>query len=80
MCYDNSSLYPYFPSTVDYINDSFSYNMNVLLHCKEGDSKSATLAIAYLMYKYKVGWQKACDVVRSRRSSIVLTEQQIFEL
>jgi len=27
--------------------------MNVLVHCKEGDSKSATLVTAYLIYKYK---------------------------
>lgn len=32
---------------------------NVLIHCKTGDSKSACLVMAYLVYKYKIDFNKA---------------------
>jgi protein-tyrosine phosphatase len=54
MCHETTVLSPYFKSTIEFINDSFMYNMNVLVHCKDGNCKSAALVIAYLIYKFKI--------------------------
>lgn len=48
--------------------------MNVLVHCKEGDCKSASIVIAYLIYKFKISFEKAYEVVKAKRGSVKLTE------
>lgn len=73
MCHETTVLAPYFRSAIEFINDSFMYKMSVLVHCKEGDSKSAALVIAYLIYKFKISFDKAYDVVKAKRPSIKLT-------
>lgn len=56
------------------------YKMNVLIHCKEGDCKSAALVIAYLIYKFKISFEKAYEIVKTKRPSIKLTEELEYEL
>lgn len=43
---------------------------NVLIHCHRGVSRSATLAIAYVMVKHKLSFQAAFDHVKSRRDIV----------
>lgn len=73
MCHESTILAPYFKSAIEFINDSFMYKMNVLIHCKEGDSKSASLVIAYLIYKYKIPFDKAYEIIKNKRSSVKLS-------
>jgi protein-tyrosine phosphatase len=47
--------------------------MNVLVHCKEGDNKSASLVAAYLIYKFKIDTEKALQVVKAHRPSISIS-------
>lgn len=42
----------------------------MLIHCHAGISRSATVCIAYLMYKNNLSLEKAFDHVRSRRGVI----------
>lgn len=51
------------------------YKMNVLVHCKEGDCKSAALVIAYIIYKFKISFEKAYEIIKAKRSSVKLTEE-----
>jgi hypothetical protein len=48
-----------------------SYNNNkckkILIHCMMGKSRSATIVIAYLMHKKKMGWMDALSYLRSKR-------------
>jgi protein-tyrosine phosphatase len=80
MCDDDAYICPYFASAIDFIKDSFNFKMNVLVHCKEGDCKSATIVVAYLMYKYKMKWERAVEVVKSRRPSMNITEGLLNQL
>lgn len=43
---------------------------NVLVHCRMGISRSATLVIAYIMRKYKCGYEKAFNKVKDRRKIV----------
>ena len=45
----NSELYLYFDTVADTINDVLSKNGKVMIYCKEGKSRSASLCIAYLV-------------------------------
>lgn len=56
------------------------YKMNVLVHCKEGDSKSAILVIAYLIYKFKISDIKALEIVKKKRPYVKLKESYLYEL
>jgi len=56
-----------FHVVLDWIDAAISKNGVVLVHCREGVSRSATITMAYLMWKYKHTLQTAHDkVVRSR--------------
>ena len=54
--------------------------MNVLIHCKEGDNKSASLVAAFLVYKFKINAEKALAAVKAHRPSISVSEELANEL
>ena len=51
--------------------------MNVIVHCKDGDKKSAAIAIAYVMYKFKIGWEKGYELVKAKRPCVNLSEELV---
>jgi len=56
-----------FHVVLEWIDAAIAKNGVVLVHCREGVSRSATITMAYLMWKYKHTLQAAHDkVVRSR--------------
>lgn len=69
--YDNpdTNLLPYFPMANSFIDEGIE-NGNVLVHCRFGVSRSATIVIAYLMEKYKLTFEQAYLYVRQRRRFI----------
>lgn len=57
----------HFESTYEFINNALIQNGRVLVHCREGISRSATIVIAYLMYR-GVDMLQAVRSVKDRRS------------
>ncbi|XP_063630009.1 uncharacterized protein LOC134801406 [Cydia splendana] len=67
--YDTSqtNLMPYFPMSNAFIEEALTSGGNVLVHCRFGVSRSATLVIAYLMQKYNMNYDQAFEYVKSKR-------------
>ena len=47
-----------------------SSNTKVLVHCQMGRSRSATLVIMYLIYKFKISSNTALEMVKQRRQVV----------
>ena len=54
--------------------------MNVIAHCKDGDKKSAAIVIAYVMYKFKIGWEKGYELVKAKRPCVNLSQEIVEQL
>ncbi len=66
MDYDSENIIQYFGECLNFING----DGKVFVHCAAGESRSATIVIAYLMWKKKMTFDKAYNVVRQKRSRI----------
>lgn len=64
-------LIKHFEDTNRFIRDSLAEERNVLVHCYFGVSRSATIVIAYIMDKYKLGYEAALHRVKSRRRFVM---------
>ena len=75
----NMELFVILKECINYIDQVISKNNNnnnntkrkkILIHCMMGKSRSATIIIAYLMYKNNIGWMEALRCVREKRSIV----------
>jgi protein-tyrosine phosphatase len=66
---DMESLEPYFAQTNLFIEDSVKTG-KVFVHCRQGKSRSASIVIAYMMFKYKLKFHEALQAVRAKRPLI----------
>ena len=62
--YEN--IIQYFGECLNFING----DGKVFVHCAAGESRSATIVIAYLMWKKKMTFDKAYNFVKQKRSRI----------
>jgi len=60
-------LHYFFKIGADFIEAALRNNGKVLVHCREGISRSATLVIAYLMMKKGMTAKEAVRLVRNKR-------------
>ena len=51
-----------------FIEKAISSNEDVLVHCAKGKSRSATIILAFMMYKYKLQHNKALVYVKRKRN------------
>ena len=54
----NEDLLRHFKATSQYINEGLAHG-GVFVHCAMGKSRSATMVVAYLMWKYGKPWEEA---------------------
>jgi len=63
-------LSQYFKRTFEFIEQELISGGAVLVHCRAGVSRSATIVIAYVMRKYSFSFSNADRVVSTRRPSV----------
>ncbi|KAK5906047.1 hypothetical protein CgunFtcFv8_001946 [Champsocephalus gunnari] len=61
-------LSPFFTETADFIHGALSQRGKVLVHCARGISRSATLALAYLLIRERLSLVEAVEAVRRHRN------------
>ena len=60
----------YFKDSFDFIEKCSNSNGKILIHCFAGISRSATIVIAYLIYKYKMNTYDAISYTKKQRSIV----------
>ncbi|KAF5282069.1 hypothetical protein FQA39_LY00593 [Lamprigera yunnana] len=60
----------FFPKVKQFVDDALSKNDKVLIHGNTGNSRSATLVLAYIMEKLSLTCNDAYSLVKERRSCI----------
>ena len=56
-----------FPACFDFIEKGTKSKSRILVHCMEGVSRSASIVIAYLMWKKQLSFEAASELVRKGR-------------
>ncbi|VDB95559.1 unnamed protein product [Peniophora sp. CBMAI 1063] len=67
---ESHDLKPHLEGAVERIDAALKRGKNVLVHCQQGISRSASIVIAYLMRKRGMTFDAALAYVRSRRACI----------
>jgi len=61
------NILKYFDEAYNLIEECISQNKQVLIHCRAGMQRSATLAALYLMKKQNISYDKAMKIITSKR-------------
>lgn len=60
----------HFDECIQFIEDARLRGERVLVHCAMGISRSATIIIAYLMYRYRMSYADAYMYTKMRRNEV----------
>jgi protein-tyrosine phosphatase len=63
----DTDMTDYFNNAFDFITDSILNKQNILVHCKRGHHRSATLMVAYLVEKLNMDIHKVVSYIRLKR-------------
>ena len=59
-----------FGKTFKFINEALNQDQKVLVFCRRGVSRGATIVIHYIMESQKCSWSKAFELVKARRGCV----------
>jgi len=65
-----ADIRPYLDAACQFIAEKLSRGENVLVHCQQGISRSASIVIAYLMREHKLSYDDALQLLKSKRSCV----------
>lgn len=68
----------WFEPTFNFIEEGLRLRENVLIHCRQGASRSPTLLMAFLMRRYALSYEDVLDLVQSKRPCVNL-DQDLLE-
>ena len=60
----------YFNNAIDFMNNCFKNNGNMLVHCRHGQSRSATIIAAYLIKNNNMTPQNAIQFLQKKRPQV----------
>ncbi|KAJ8927968.1 hypothetical protein NQ314_019493 [Rhamnusium bicolor] len=60
----------FFPKVRQFIDEALGNNCKILVHGNNGNSRSATLVLAYIMEKFGLSSSEALQFVKEKRSSV----------
>lgn len=63
----HENIAQYFMSAISFIEQVRARNEAIVVHCVMGISRSVTIVLAYLMYRYRICYEKAYELVRIAR-------------
>ncbi|XP_064603182.1 dual specificity protein phosphatase 2-like [Liolophura sinensis] len=66
----DTELAPWFNETISFIDEQRERGGKVLVHCQAGVSRSATICMAYIMYKRKCPMDEAFDRIHKQRGVV----------
>jgi hypothetical protein len=66
----SAKITPYLKHTFDFITEMLEKNVSVLVFCRAGISRSATIVIYYLMRRYKISYYDAYRFLKGKRRYI----------
>lgn len=77
---NDERIIPHFERAISFINYNLQKGYRVLIHCAAGISRSASFAIAYIMFKYRMKYADAHEEVKKKRSMIDPNYNFCFQL
>ncbi|KAJ7272427.1 protein-tyrosine phosphatase-like protein [Mycena rebaudengoi] len=66
----SASISPHLTDACDYIRKALLMDGNVLVHCHQGVSRSASIVIAYLIRERHMSYDAAFDLVKTKRCCV----------
>jgi len=63
---DTQDLFPAFAQSYEFIENAFSNNGKVLVHCLYGISRSSTIVLSYLMKKLNAHYEEAFKTLKEK--------------
>jgi protein-tyrosine phosphatase len=71
----STDIQPIVDDIIAFIQKSISKQENVLVHCKHGKNRAASIIAAYLMARYHLDYEQALDFLTARRPNIKIKGQ-----
>ncbi|CAH0561249.1 unnamed protein product [Brassicogethes aeneus] len=78
--HETENIIRFFPRVKEFIDEAISKSCKVLVRSKSGNSRSATLVLAYVMEKYGLSSEDAYNFVKGKRASISPNEGFVAQL